>query len=421
MIPALQLSVIIVNYNVKYFLELCLLSVEKALKNIEGEIIVIDNISADGSFDFFKNRFPNVTFIWNKTNSGFAKANNQALKIARGNFILFLNPDTIVPEDCFQKCLSFIQSKDNQIALGIKMLDGSGQFLKESKISFPTPATSFYKLSGLSKLFPHSKIFTRYHLGNSNENETQPVDVLAGAFMLVPKKILDITGGFDEAFFMYGEDIDLSYRIQSAGFVNYYFAQSTIIHFKGESTRKGSLNYVKMFYKAMSIFVKKHFRQRPAWLYNFFLHAAIFLRGSASAFSRIIKINKERKEKLSSPVKVIIAGSEMEFTVVKHLLEKSSQNKIVSGRVETGKIHTENTIADFSDLLHGLSISSAEEIIFCEGTLSFKEIISAMQVIPKNIAIKIFANSSHSIVGSDNKDDCGEVILEKENPFYPAQ
>ncbi|HZW71158.1 MAG TPA: glycosyltransferase family 2 protein [Hanamia sp.] len=421
MIPALQLSVIIVNYNVKYFLELCLLSVEKALKNIEGEIIVIDNHSTDGSFDFFKNRFVNVTFIWNKTNTGFAKANNQALKIARGNFILFLNPDTIVSEDCFEKCLFFIQSKNNEIALGIKMLDGSGQFLKESKRSFPTPATSFYKLSGLSKLFPHSKIFSRYHLGNLNENETQPVDVLAGAFMLIPKKILDITGAFDEAFFMYGEDIDLSYRIQKAGFENYYFAESAIIHFKGESTRKGSLNYVKMFYKAMSIFVKKHFRQRPAWLYNFFLHAAIFLRGSASAFSRMIKIKKEKKEKLSSPAKVIIAGSEMEFTVVKHLLEKSSQNKIVSGRVETGKIRAENTIAGFSDLLQGLSISSAEEIIFCEGTLSFKEIISAMQVIPKNIAIKIFANSSHSIVGSDNKDDCGEIILEKENPFYPAQ
>ncbi|HZW64930.1 MAG TPA: glycosyltransferase, partial [Hanamia sp.] len=136
-IPALQLSVIIVNYNVKYFLELCLLSVEKALENIDGEIIVIDNHSTDGSFDFFKNRFPKVTFIWNKTNTGFAKANNQALHIAKGDFILFLNPDTIVSEECFQKCLSFIQLKNNQIALGIKMIDGSGQFLKESKRSFP--------------------------------------------------------------------------------------------------------------------------------------------------------------------------------------------------------------------------------------------------------------------------------------------
>jgi GT2 family glycosyltransferase len=220
---------------------LCLLSVEKALKNIEGEIIVIDNHSADGSFDFFKNRFPKVTFVWNKTNTGFAKANNQALKIAKGDFILFLNPDTVVPEDCFEKCILFIQSKKSDIALGIKMIDGSGQFLRESKRSFPTPATSFYKLSGLSKLFPGSKIFSRYHLGNLNEDETQPVDVLAGAFMLVPKKILDITGGFDEAFFMYGEDIDLSYRIRSAGFVNYYFAQSTIIHLRAKARAREAL------------------------------------------------------------------------------------------------------------------------------------------------------------------------------------
>jgi hypothetical protein len=176
-----------------------------------------------------------------------------------------------------------------------------------------------------------------------------------------------------------------------------------------------------MFYKAMSIFVKKHFRQRPAWLYNFFLHAAIFLRGAASAISRMIKIKKKTKQKLSLPSKVIIAGSEMEFTMVKRLLEKSSQNKIVSGRVEMGKISKQNIIAGFPALQHALSVSSAEEIIFCEGDLSFREIISAMRMIPQNIAIKIFANASHSIIGSANKDECGEVILEKENPFYPAQ
>jgi len=412
--PALQLSVIIVNYNVKYFLELCLLSVEKALKNIDGEIIVIDNHSTDGSFDFFKNRFPKVTFIWNKTNTGFAKANNQALHIAKGDFILFLNPDTIVSEECFQKCLSFIQLKNNQIALGIKMLDGSGQFLKESKRSFPTPAVSFYKLSGLSKLFPRSKTFSKYHLGNLNENENHRVDVLAGAFMLIPKKILDITGGFDEAFFMYGEDIDLSYRIQKAGFENYYFAESAIIHFKGESTRKGSLNYVKMFYKAMSIFVQKHFRQGPAWFYSFFLHAAIFLRASAAAFRRIIKTNAGKKKKSSSPKKIIIAGSETEFQAVMHLLENSYQNKVVLERMTPDKIFTENTFGNISGFRHTLSVSSAEEIIFCEGTLSFGEIIAAMQEIPKHISIKIFANSSRSIAGSANGNDCGE----KETVFY---
>ncbi|MEO6894654.1 MAG: glycosyltransferase, partial [Ginsengibacter sp.] len=186
----MQLSVIIINYNVKFFLEQCLFSVEKALKNIDGEIIVIDNNSEDGSIEFFKNSFPQVTFKWNQNNSGFAKANNQALEMAKGEYILFLNPDTVLPEDCLEKCISFIQSKKDKIALGIKMLDGSGKFLKESKRSFPSPTTSFYKLSGLSKLFPHSKVFARYHLGNLNENKNHKVDVLAGAFMLVPKKIL---------------------------------------------------------------------------------------------------------------------------------------------------------------------------------------------------------------------------------------
>ncbi len=257
------------------------------MKNIEGEIIVIDNHSNDDSYSFFQNRFPQVHFVWNSINSGFAKANNQALKLAKGEYILFLNPDTIVPEDCFEKSIEFI--KRHKVALGIRMLDGAGNFLKESKRSFPSPMTSLYKLFGLAKLFPHSKTFAKYHLGFLSENENHEVDVLAGAFMMIPKEILDKVGGFDEEFFMYGEDIDLSYRIQKAGFKNYYFAESSIIHFKGESTKKGSLNYVKMFYKAMSIFVKKHYGSKQAGLYSFFIHIAIFIRALFSALSRLLK------------------------------------------------------------------------------------------------------------------------------------
>lgn len=259
------------------------------MKNIDGEIIVIDNNSTDGSFEFFENRFSEVNFMWNKTNPGFAKANNQALKIANGEQVLFLNPDTIVPEDCFEKCISFINSKNNNCALGIKMIDGSGSFLKESKRAFPSPSTSFYKLSGLSKLFPHSKTFAKYHLGYLNENENHEVDVLAGAFMMIPKKVLDKVGCFDEDFFMYGEDIDLSFRIQKAGFKNYYFAESSIIHFKGESTKKGSLNYVKIFYKAMSVFVKKHYGGKQSGLFSFFIHIAIFMRASLAVGSRLFR------------------------------------------------------------------------------------------------------------------------------------
>ncbi len=285
----MQLSIIIVNYNVKYFLEQCLFSVVKALKNIEGEIIVIDNNSSDGSYDFFQNKFKDVNFIWNETNAGFAKANNQALKIASGEYILFLNPDTIIPEDCLEKCISFIKSQKNNAALGIKMLDGSGNFLKESKRAFPSPITSLYKIAGLAGFFPRSPTFARYHLGYLSENENHEVDVLSGAFMMVPKKILDIVGGFDEEFFMYGEDIDLSFGIQKAGFKNFYFAESNIIHFKGESTKKGSLNYVKMFYKAMSVFVKKHYGNNRAGLFNFLIQAAIFLRAGLAAIARFLK------------------------------------------------------------------------------------------------------------------------------------
>jgi O-antigen biosynthesis protein len=285
----LQLSVIIVNYNVKYFLEQCLCSVIKACKNIEAEIIVVDNNSTDGSREFLSPKFNTVKFTWNTDNTGFAKANNQALQQATGTYILFLNPDTIVPEDCFEECIGFFKTHENAGALGIRMIDGTGKFLKESKRAFPSPLTSLYKLSGLTKLFPHSKTFAKYHLGHLSEKENHEVDVLAGAYMMIPKKILDKTGSFDETFFMYGEDVDLSYRIQKAGYKNYYFAQSTIIHFKGESTKKGSLNYVRMFYSAMSLFVKKHYSGSRAGLFNFLIHTGIFLRAILALAGKFLK------------------------------------------------------------------------------------------------------------------------------------
>ena len=260
----------------------------KAIQNIESEVFVVDNNSSDGSKDFFKNRFNGVKFIWNKENIGFSKANNRAVKHAAGKYILFLNPDTLVPEDCFEKCISFFETHPEAGALGIKMLDGSGNFLKESKRSFPSPLTSFYKLSGLAKLFPYSKIFSKYYLGNIDEKQNHEVDVLAGAFMMIPKKIIDSIGSFDEDFFMYGEDIDLSYRIREAGYKNLYFADSSILHFKGESTKRGGLNYVKLFYKAMSIFARKHYGNR-AVVFNLLIQIGILLRAFLSAVKRFIK------------------------------------------------------------------------------------------------------------------------------------
>ncbi len=288
---SLLLSVVIVNYNVKLFLEQCLCSVQKAIRDLPGEaeVIVVDNHSADESADYLKQKFTSARFINNDNNLGFARACNQGAAYASGKYVLFLNPDTIVPEDCFQNCIRFLESHPEAGALGIKMLDGSGKFLKESKRSFPSPMTSLYKLFGLSRVFPRSRIFSKYHLGNLDENSNHEVAVLAGAFMMVKKEVLDKTGGFDEIFFMYGEDVDLSYRIQKAGYRNYYFAESRIIHFKGESTRKGSLNYVRMFYNAMSLFVRKHYAKSKAGIFNFLIHVGIWIRAVMSAIGNFIR------------------------------------------------------------------------------------------------------------------------------------
>jgi len=281
---------------VKYFLAQCLHAVQKSSLGLEVEIIVVDNYSADGSLDYLQSKFPAVKFMANQTNTGFAKACNKGLKYASGEFVLFLNPDTIVAEDCFQKCISFFETHPDCGALGVKMIDGSGKFLKESKRSFPSPLTSLYKLSGLSFLFPKSKVFSRYYLGHLDNNNNHEVDVLAGAFMMIRKKALNATGSFDENFFMYGEDVDLSYRIQKTActatggrYKNYYFAETTIIHFKGESTRPGSLNYVKLFYNAMSIFVRKHYGAKKAGIFNACIHTAIWIRAAFTATGKFLK------------------------------------------------------------------------------------------------------------------------------------
>ncbi len=292
----MELSVIIVNYNVRYFLEQCLYSVQQAMKGINGEVWVVDNASQDGSLSYLAPKFPWVHFIRNEENTGFAKANNLALRSAGGDLVLFLNPDTIVPEDCFAKCIHFFNTHPDAGAIGVRMLDGNGQFLPESKRSFPSPLVSLFKLTGLSALFPRSRVFGKYHLGYLDQHQTHQVDVLAGAFMMARKKVLDITGGFDENFFMYGEDVDLSYRIQSTQdrisgipYKNYYLHDPAILHFKGESTKKGTLNYVRMFYLAMSQFVQKHYSASKAGIFSLLITGAIWFRALISIMKQIIK------------------------------------------------------------------------------------------------------------------------------------
>ncbi len=285
----MKLTIIIVNYNVQYFLEQCLLSVEKAIKGMAAEVYVVDNNSVDGSVAMVQQKFGWVHLIANKDNPGFSKANNQAMRIAKGEYVLLLNPDTIVQEDTFAQVINFMDQHADAGGLGVKMVDGRGNYLPESKRGLPTPETAFYKIFGLSTIFSKSKKFNRYYLGHLSNNEVHEIEILSGAFMLMRKTALDKVGLLDEAFFMYGEDIDLSWRIIQGGYKNYYYPHTGIIHYKGESTKKGSLNYVFVFYNAMVIFAQKHFSEKNAKLFSFFINVAIWLRASVAVVMRFLR------------------------------------------------------------------------------------------------------------------------------------
>lgn len=283
----MKLSVIIVNYNVKYFLEQCLHSVRKAMQGLEGEVFVVDNHSVDGSVDMVRKKFPEVKLIANHENSGFSKANNQGIAEASGEYILLLNPDTVVEDDTFSKIIVYMDSHPEAGGLGVKMVNGKGEFLPESKRGLPKPDVAFYKIFGLSKLFPKSKTFGQYHLSYLDQDQIHEVEVLSGAFMLIRKIVLDRIGGLDESYFMYGEDIDMSYRILQAGYKNYYFPETRIIHYKGESTKKSSINYVMVFYQAMVIFARKHFSKKNARLFSFLINTAIYFRAFLAILKRV--------------------------------------------------------------------------------------------------------------------------------------
>ena len=312
----MTLSVVIVNYNVKYFLKQCLASVynsERRLADgseLELDVWVVDNDSVDGSVETVRKDFPQVNLIENKENVGFAKANNMALhaisnhelrimnadapnnskfKIQNSKFILLLNPDTVVERDTLVRCADFMTGHPDCGGLCVKMVDGDGRFLKESKRGFPTPEASFYKMSGLIHLFPHSRRVAAYYMGHLGEDDTNEIEIMPGAFLFFRREVYEKIGGLDENYFMYGEDIDFSWRIILAGYKNVYLPDTHIIHYKGESTRKGSMNYVYTFYNAMSIFVRKYYSGRDARLFNALLQMAIWARAALAGIERIGK------------------------------------------------------------------------------------------------------------------------------------
>ena len=350
--------------------------VEKEFVGLPIEVIVVDNASSDGTIDYLRESFPSINFIPNKTNVGFGRANNQAIQIARGKYILFLNPDTILPEESLKECLSFLESNIAAGGLGVKMIDGSGRFLVESKRGFPTAWRSFSKLSGLSFLFPSSKIFAGYNLGHVKDGAVLPIEVLAGACMMVRKEILERIGGFDERFFMYAEDIDLSKRIRDAGFENYYLGTCTILHFKGESTKRDSL-YVQRFYEAMTLYVQKHYTGFGSGISVAAMKAAIGLR------SMFAMMRARKKPEVSENInRARFLGDEKTIAIIK--------------RKWSGVVEDE----------------SAQTVVLCQGNdFTFASVIQTIQRLPKESKLMVHSSGSNSIVGSFRKDEQGTALI----------
>ncbi len=373
----MQLSVIILNYNVRYFLEQCVLSVQKALEGIDGEVIVIDNASSDDSCAMMKTKFPHIKLIENKDNLGFPKGNNIGVAQAKGEYICILNPDTVVAEDTFFKILnSQLVTRNSQLGIiGCKLIDGAGNFLPESKRGVPTPWVAFTKIFGLYKI---SNYFGKYYAQHLSENESGKVDILVGAFMVMKRELYLEVGGFDEDCFMYSDDIDLSYLVLKTGKSNYYFHETSVIHYKGESTvRDGT--YMKRFREAMQFFYKKHFKK--SWFFDVMMQVGSFV------FS-LLKKNQQKNEVRTIDEYVVFSKGNLELNLSKKATYLSDFNQFVG--------QPQKNI----------------EIIFDTTTFSFTEIITFMQLNKsKNLSFKNYISSSNYLIGSNNSNDRGQIIL----------
>lgn len=295
---ALKLSVIIVNYNVKYYLDQCIRSVLRAFEemNTPAEIIVVDNHSADGSVDYLEQRypqklFPMVRFVRSAHNLGFARANNIAIRQSRGEYVLLLNPDTIVGEDALKASVDFMDVHEDAGAVGVRMLGAQGRRAMESRRGLPTPMVSFFKMLGFCNRWPHHRLFGKYYMGYLPWDEPSQIEVVSGAYCMLRRKALNEVGLLDEDFFMYGEDIDLSYRVLKGGYHNYYLPVD-ILHYKGESTQKSSFRYVHVFYEAMLIFFRKHY-SGMTFLLSLPIKTAIY----AKALMALVGMLSERMRK----------------------------------------------------------------------------------------------------------------------------
>lgn len=380
----MQLSVIILNYNVQHFLELCILSVQEALQNIDSEIIVIDNNSSDESCLMIKNKFPSITLIENKENLGFPKGNNIGVSVARGKYICILNPDTVVANDTFTKIFDFALNQENLGIIGCRLIDGKGNFLPESKRDVPTPWVALTKVLALYKIFPKSSLFNRYYAGHLSEFETGKVSILVGAFMFLERELYTKVGGFDENCFMYSDDIDLSYSVLLEKKQNFYFHNTTVIHYKGESTLKDK-KYMKRFQEAMNFFYKKHFK--VSLFFSVFMQIGI----TFFAFIKMIKKDKQQNKEIDNYI-LISENENLKFSLQKILKKKIEILDIK--RVEQINKNTQT------------------EIIFDNNCINFDLIIKTINCIKaKNITFKIIPKNSNFMIGSNSSIDRGEFIL----------
>lgn len=372
----MKISVVILNYNVRYFLEQCILSVLSATKTLDAEIIVIDNDSKDDSCKMVKEHFPKITLIENKENVGFSKANNQAVKVAKGEYLCILNPDTAVSERTFINCLDYAETIENMGALGVYLMDGTGNFLPESKRNVPTPKVSLLKLMGFVK---------KYYAGHISENGKGKVDVLVGAFMFMKRSVYNEVGGFDEDYFMYGEDIDLSYKIAKAGYENYYNGDIETLHYKGESTQKDAV-YFDRFYGAMRIFYKKHLK--PNRLLNVLVSIGV----------TAIKLIRTSSGNTKSPTGPAIDKAYV-FT------ENLAMYRRLSEKMDIELKTASKSLFDDGGLRNCL-------FIFDVSYMPYSQIFSVMRRLKnRNNQFRIYPRNSNFILGSDRSDEKGSVVV----------
>lgn len=371
--PPVDLSIVIVNYNVKYYVEQCLDSVFRSTGSFTKEVFVVDNTSTDGSVPYLKERYPQVTFIENTDNVGFARANNQAIRQSAGRYVLLLNPDTFVAEHTLADSLRLLDARPDVGGLGTRMLRTDGSFALESRRGLPTPFVAFCKMSGLTKLLPYSRVFGRYYMRYLDEDEVSEIEIISGAFMMLRRESLDKAGLLDETFFMYGEDIDLSYRLLKAGYKNCY-SPSPILHYKGESTEKSSFRYVYTFYKAMQLFFNKHFH-RYGILITLPISAAIWVRSAFAYLGNQFRHGRVAERQMPER-RCLVVGSKSMTAAVSAILQR--QKPSVSFVCING---TESTLPD-GHLAHLAQMEDCNMVIYDTDSYSYAAILRNLSATP---------------------------------------